>query len=161
MSVFEIKKKQASDNQKVKPLFGPAAQLKSKEDTVSNKASVPSFLGGEVTNDSDTKWLVSGASNSKESDFKWLYPGKNSQNVKSITSSDIGDDVDAVWPAGKKLKNYNSGNVHTSGAYKLKSHRNTNIDGSVAKGYRIWDFTQYFYPSNLPSGWSLPSKFKK
>ena len=63
------------------------------------------WYGGEVTNDSSESWLISGASNSNESDFIWLPPGKNSDELPEVKTR-LNGDVDAVWPAGQKLKNY-------------------------------------------------------
>ncbi|CAN5329478.1 hypothetical protein BH09BAC5_BH09BAC5_17810 [soil metagenome] len=57
----------------------------------------------------------------------WLPPGKNSDDLASVTKT-LGGDVDAVWPAGKKLKDYYTDKVYTSGTFKLTSEQNTNID---------------------------------
>lgn len=114
------------------------------------------FLGGEVTNDSDTSWLVSGASNSKSEHFISVPSNTNTDNMQSI--NDILDgDVDAVWPAGKPIKNYYTSEIVTSGAFKLNDLRNTNIRGNSKDGYLIWDFSTYFKESELPQGWSPPN----
>lgn len=121
--------------------------------------SEPDYFGGEVTNDSNVSWLISGESNSSEDHFIWLPPGKNSDELPEVAEKLKGD-VDAVWPAGKKLKNYYTGNIWTSGAFKLKTYQNTNIDEDDSGQNQIWDFNQYFSDSSLPSGWKLPDKFK-
>jgi hypothetical protein len=128
--------------------------LESEDSSSANK-----WLGGEVTNETDKFWLISGGSNSNEKDFIWLPPNTNSDDLPSVNKQ-LGGDVDAVWPAGQKLKNYYSGQTVTSGAFKLRDHKNTNIikkDGE----YIIYDFSEYFPDNKLPSGWKLPQKFKK
>lgn len=117
------------------------------------------FSGGEVTNSSDTRWLISGASNSSSRDFIWLPPENNSDDLK-VVKTNLDGDVDSVWPAGKAIRNRNSGEIVSSGAFKLKSHRNTNIIGNAVDGYEIFDFTKYFTDDNLPPGWGLPDEYR-
>lgn len=116
-------------------------------------------FGGEVTNSTNVSWLISGGSNSSEQDFNWLPPNTNSDNMQWVRDQLKGD-VDAVWPAGKELKNISTGKIVTSGAFKLRDHRNTNID-KENKGYVIYDFSKYFSSDNLPPGWKLPAKFNQ
>lgn len=118
------------------------------------------FFGGEVTNSSDTSWLISGASNSNERDFIWLPPNTNSDGLETVKQLLAGD-VDAVWPAGMPLRNRDTGEVVTSGAFKLRDHRNTNIIGSETDRYEIYDFSEYFTQDNLPSGWRLPQRYRR
>ena len=117
------------------------------------------FFGGELTNSSDTSWLISGASNSSFRDFIWLPPETNSDDLKDVKTI-LDGDVDAVWPAGRAIRNRNTGEIVTSGAFKLKSHRNTNIIGNAIDGYEIFDFTEYFTDDNLPPGWRLPDEYR-
>lgn len=117
------------------------------------------WFGGEVTNESDTSWLISGNSNSNEGDFNWLPPNTNSDDMKWVKDK-LDGDVDAVWPAGKALKNKSTGEIVTSGAFKLRDHRNTNI---IKKNneYIIYDFSIYYPDDALPPGWELPQKYKQ
>lgn len=113
------------------------------------------ILGGEVTNESDRSWLISGGSNSNVNDFLWLHPNTNSDDV-SYVDTQLDGDVDAVWPNGVEIKNYYTNEIVTTGAFKLRDHRNTNIIGNAEEGYTIYDFSFYFTPDQLPAGWSLP-----
>ena len=119
-----------------------------------------SFIGGEVTNESDTAWLVSGASNSDYRHFIWLPPNTNSDKYDPIIKK-LDSDVDAIWPAGKPIKNSSTGEIVTSGAFKLRDHRNTNIDGSATTGYIISDFSVYYKNDELPPNWKLPKEYEK
>ena len=67
------------------------------------ESSLIKILGGEVTNDSDISWLISGGSNSDAKDFIWLPPNTNSDHLPEVKNRLKGD-VDAVWPPGKSLK---------------------------------------------------------
>lgn len=117
------------------------------------------ILGGEVTNETNVSWLISGGSNSNENDFNWLPPNTNSDNWEWVNKQ-LSGDVDAVWPAGQKIKDYNTGKIVTSGAFKLRDHRNTNIIKENGE-YVIYDFSIYYSDNQLPQGWRLPSKYKK
>lgn len=126
----------------------------------SNSDEMPhSFLGGEVTNNSDTNWLISGVSNSNQDHFVWLFPNTNSDEMELVRTILEGD-VDAVWPAGKKIRNSETGDIVTSGAFKLKDNRNTLIEGSDGD-YTIYDFSVYYKDDALPIGWKLPSKYRR
>jgi len=72
----------------------------------------------------------------------------------------LDSDVDAVWPAGKKIKNKNTGEIVDSGVFKLRGHRFTNIEGNINDGYVIFDFSIYFKEGDEPIGWKLPDEFK-
>lgn len=133
--------------------------MEKEQKSLASEESSPDFFGGEVTNDSNVSWLISGESNSSEEHFIWLPPGKNSDELPEVASKLKGD-VDAVWPAGKKLKNYYTENVWSSGAFKLTTIQNTNIDEDDNGQAQIWDFNQYFSDNDLPAGWKLPDKFK-
>lgn len=112
------------------------------------------ILGGEVTNETSLKWLISGGSNSDEKDFALLPAHTNSDNFEQVRKQ-LKEDVDAVWPAGMDLVNGNTRESVKYGAFKLRDYRNTNIveeDGL----YVIYDFSVYFTEDNLPEGWKLP-----
>jgi hypothetical protein len=117
------------------------------------------FLGGEVINNSDTNWLISRVNNSNQDHFLWLFSNTNSDEMELVRTVLEGD-VDAVWPAGKKLRNSETGDVVTSGAFKLRDHRNTVIEGANGD-YIIYDFSLYFNENELPIGWNLPDKYRK
>lgn len=165
-----FKSKSTTSNQRNsenKPFFSSSNDrnetpfFQKKPDTVQLKEenTGKKFYGGEVTNDSDISWLISGGSNSDSKDFKMLLPGQNSDDL-DWTERQLGGDVDAVWPAGMMIKNYYTGEEVDGGVFKLKSHRNTNIDGNKVDGYRIWDFSVYYKEGEMPSGWKLPDEWK-
>lgn len=115
-------------------------------------------LGGEVDNESDIKWLISGESNSNERDFIWLPPNTNSDKLVEVKTI-LDRDVDAVWVLDTPIKMYSTGEVVHKGVFKLMDHRNTNIIGDKMNGYAIKDYSVYF-KNSYPSGWRLPEKFK-
>ena len=117
------------------------------------------LVGGEVTNDTDQSWLISGGSNSKPEHFFWLLPGKNSDDIPEVDKL-LNSDVDAVWPNGKNIKNGKTKKVVNNGVFKLKSHQNANIEGNSDVGYVISDFWEYFAEGKFPGGWSIPGKFR-
>jgi hypothetical protein len=126
---------------------------------VESTDSDAAFYGGEVTNHTDTSWLISGVSNSNKDHFIWLLPNSNSDDML-LVHTELDGDVDAVWPAGRRLKNSQTGEVVTSGAFKLTDLRNTEIVGKSGD-YTIKNFSTYFSDDELPSGWRLPDKFRK
>lgn len=134
---------------KVMPKF---TENKSVELDVEKSKSSAAFFGGEVTNSTNTSWLISGGSNSDEKDFNWLSSQTNSDNMEWVQNQ-LDGDVDAVWPAGKSL------NGLTSGVFKIRDHRNANIDKKDGK-YVISDYSFYFSDGKLPSGWKLPQKYQ-
>lgn len=113
------------------------------------------WLGGEVTNYSDRNWWVSGGSNSRPEHFISVPPGKNTDKMTSVQEI-LDSDVDAVWPGGFPLRIGRNGETVTSGAFKLRDHRNTDIYGNAEEGYYIEDYTSYFTEAELPEGWSFP-----
>ena len=125
----------------------------------SSDESPEGFLGGEVTNNSDTNWLISGVSNSNKDHFLWLFPNTNSDDME-LVHTNLDGDVDAVWPAGKMLKNSETGEVVTSGAFKLHSVQNSEIIGQNGE-YSIVNFYAYYSDENLPEGWRLPDKYRR
>ena len=123
------------------------------------------LLGGEVTNDSDISWLISGASNSDPKHFMYLPPSANSDSLPEVKKSLTGD-VDAVWPAGITIK-YMEGKETkevNDGVFKIEDHRNANIEGTFEEGYMISDFYVYvpkaeISTSEFTQGWKLPDKY--
>lgn len=116
-------------------------------------------LGGEVTNDSDLNWLVSGGANSKLEEFITIPPGTNSDGVPEVGNI-LDGDVDALWPiGGQKIKNGKSGKIVSSGVFKIGSLDNANIVGNYTTGYTITDFTEYFKEGDEPTGWKLPKEW--
>ncbi len=124
------------------------------DDLFGNPINDYGIIGGEVTNETDLRWLISGASNSNANDFALLPPRMNSDEFGWVKQRLKGD-VDAVWPAGMKLKNGKTGVVVQYGAFKISDPDNANIveeDGVFV----IYDFKTYFAENNLPQGWKLP-----
>ncbi len=117
-------------------------------------------LGGEVTNDTDIPWLISGKSNREVEDFIWLPPGKNSDDLNEVEAQ-LNGDVDAVWPNGVPVKNADTDEIVSDGVFKLSDLRNTNIEGDAEKGYQMSDFSNYFSEGKFPKGWELPSQLKR
>jgi hypothetical protein len=117
-------------------------------------------LGGEVNNNTDIPWLISGKSNSRIEDFIWLPLGKNSDDIKQVEEQ-LDGDVDAVWPNSTPVKNKETGKMVRDGAFKLKDMRNTDIDGTAKKGYEISSFSKYFSEGKLPKGWALPGALRR
>lgn len=125
---------------------------------VLNNSNLESWIGGEVTNESDVPWVVSGISNSNPNHFAWLPKGRNSDNYEPVRKV-VDGDVDAIWPLGQKIRlGSKSGKLVTSGAIKIRDHRNANIYGNANDGYYIQDYSVYYDSKSLPSEWKEPSR---
>jgi len=116
--------------------------------------------GGEVDNNTDTSFLVSGVDNSDQSDFFVLSPNTNSDDVPAIVEG-LDGDVDAVWPNGTAVKASASGIEFSSGAFKLNDTQNTAINGDKKSGYVITSYERYYPGHALPPGWHLPDVLRK
>ena len=128
------------------------------KNNVSNDNEAQLEFGGEVTNESDVSWAVSGISNSNVEHFAWLPRNKNSDDYLPIHDQ-LNGDVDAIWPLGQKIRlGSQSGKLVTSGAIKIVDYHNANIYGDSKNGYYITDYYHHYPSGSLPDGWVEPNR---
>lgn len=119
-------------------------------------------FGGEVTNESDVPWIISGKDDSSQQPFFFnLNPDQKSDDNHEIKEK-INGDVDAIWPNGKTVEAPNEKVTiyNAKGAFKIEDFDNANILGEKVEGYKINDYYKYLDKPKDELGYDLSDKKK-
>lgn len=140
------------------PFFNSLNKLKDKTEKVYKEDIKPfAGFGGEVTNESDIPWSISGKNDKTGKPFFFnLRPNQNSDDIKGVKKN-VNGDIDAIWPNGKTVNaNKEKTTIYNAhGAFKVEDFDNANITGNKDEGYEVTDYYKYIKNPSSEFGYSF------